>query len=91
MEREAAESFGIRLVERAHLAEALAKGVVVGEIDAALREHVVELLAALGRQAVGSVGDGAEVEDLREVNERVARHGEGELGLARLKAARHRR
>ena len=50
-------------------------------------EHVVKLAAARGREAIRRVGDRAEIEDLREVDERVAGHGEGELGLARLKAA----
>ena len=47
-------------------------------------EHVVELAAARGRETVWGVGDRAEIEDLREVDERVAGHGKGELGLASL-------
>jgi hypothetical protein len=91
-DEEAAEGLGVRLVESAHLAEALARGFVVAELDAALSEQVVKLAAAAGREAVGGagvrcVGDGAEIEDLREVDERVAGHGEGELGLAGLETA----
>jgi hypothetical protein len=50
-------------------------------------EHVIKLVAARGRETVWCVGDGAEIEDLREVDERVAGHGEGELGLASFEAA----
>ena len=78
-EEEAAEGLGVRLVECAHLAEALAGGFVVAELDAARGEHVVKLAAAGGREAVWRVGDGTEIEDLREVDERMAGHGEGEL------------
>ena len=91
-EEKAAERFGVALVERAHLAETVARGFVVAELDSAGGEHFVKLLATFVRETVrhaaggsvagGGVGDGAAVEDLREVDERVACHGEGELGLA---------
>ena len=86
-EKETAESFGVAFVERAHLAETVAGGVVVAKLDTAGGEHVIKLVATRGWETVWRVGDGAAIEDLREVDERVAGHGEGELGLSSFLAA----
>ena len=81
------EGLNVSLVKTAHLNQPLAKGVVAADVDAAFKQRVAEPLTALGRKAIGSVEERAKREDLREIDDGVTRHGEGELRLTRLVAA----
>ena len=82
-----AERESVSLVERAHFAQPLTGVIVEADFDAAFAEHIVELLVALWGKTVGRIVDGIERKDLREVDQGVARHGKGELGLARFASA----
>ena len=81
-----AEGLGPGLVKAAHLTQPLLGIVVAAHADATLAKQAVELVVALGREAVGGVRPGLEVEDLGEIDERMAGHGEGKLSLPGLVA-----
>ena len=76
-----AECLSPWLVEAAHLGQPMLCVVVAAHADAALAQQPVELVIALRREAVGGAGPGLESENLGEIDECVASHGEGELRL----------
>ncbi len=50
-----AEGLGVALVKAAHLAQPLDGMTVTAHADSALAEQVMELVMAIGRQAIGGV------------------------------------
>ena len=84
--QEVAENKGVRLVKSADSDETLQGGRVGAEAQVHVAERAAEFVEIVGRQAVGAVrafrAPAADIEDMAQIDERVSRHGEGELRLA---------
>lgn len=76
------ERVRVALVERAHFAEAGFNVPVAADTDAFGAELIVKALKVGVREAIRHFSAGFEREDLGEIDEGVAGHDEGELGLA---------
>ena len=72
-----AQRQGIPLIKSAHIAKPFVGEIIAADAYSALAEQTVEPFIALAGEAVGSIVDWGQREDLRQIDKCVPRHGKG--------------